>query len=221
MYIIIINGERIGYFLAKVLLREGHEVLIIERDAELCQRIEEELGRICLVGDGSEVPVLAEAGANRADMLIAVSEKDEDNLVSCQIAKHKFNVRRTIARVSNPENEVLFKRLGIDITVSSTSLILEHIEEEVPTHPLIHLLQVEEKGMEIVEVKILPNSPSIGKKLKEIPLPQGAIPSLLIRRDEPIQIPNPDTTLKVEDRLILAIFPQAEPMLKKALLGEY
>lgn len=218
MYVIIVNGGRIGYLLAKALLREGHEVLVITKEADICQRIKEELGEICLVGDGSEVSVLTEAGASRADMLIAVSEKDEDNLVSCQIAEHKFGVRRTIARVSNPENEVLFKKLGIDVTVSSTSLILEHIEEEVPTHPLTHILQV--KDMEIVEVKILPNSPSIGKKLKEIPLPQGAIPSLLIRKDEPVQIPNPNTVLEVEDRLIVAIYPQAEAMLKKALLGD-
>jgi len=220
MFIIIVNGERIGYFLAKALLKEGHEVLIVERDADKCQRIKEELGEVCLVGDGSEVSVLAEAGTERADMLIAVTDKDEDNLVACQVAKHKFGIRRTIARISDPENEALFKRLGVDITVSSTSLILEHIEEEVPTHPLVHLLQLEEKDMEIVEVKILPNSPSIGKRLKEIPLPSGAIPSLLIRRDEPLQIPNQDTVLEAEDRLIIATYPQAEEMLKSALLGD-
>ena len=111
MYIIIIGGGRLGYYLTKALLDEGHEVLIIEKDEAISQVITSELGSVCLHGDGCEAATLAEAGTNRADMLIAVTGDDEDNLVACQVAKHKFKVARTIARVRNPKNETIFKKL--------------------------------------------------------------------------------------------------------------
>ena len=155
MYIIIIGGGRVGYYLAKALLDEGHEVLILEKNPTVCETVNDELGSICNRGDGCEAATLAEVGAGRADMLIAVTGEDEDNLVACQVAKNKFKVPRTIARIRNPKNEVLFKKLGIDVTISSTNVILEQITEEVPTHPLIHLHEIGDKGLEIVEVKIL------------------------------------------------------------------
>ena len=129
MYIIIVGGGRVGYYLTKTLLDEGHEVLIVEKEANICETINNELGSICLRGDGCETATLAEVGTERADMLVAVTGEDPDNLVACQIAKHKFSVNRTIARIRNPQNEVLFKKLGIDVTVSGTNVILEYIEE--------------------------------------------------------------------------------------------
>jgi trk system potassium uptake protein TrkA len=135
VYIIIIGGGRVGYYLSKALLNEGHEILVIEKDAAKVEHIEEELGSICMQGDGCEAATLEEAGTERAGLFIAVTNEDEDNLVACQVAKHKFNVPRIIARIGNPKNETLFKRLGIDVTVSATNLILEYIEQEVPTHP--------------------------------------------------------------------------------------
>jgi len=149
MYIIIIGGGKVGYYLAKALLNEGHEILVVEKDADRSEFICNELGSVCTRGDGCEVATLAEVGTGRADMLIAVTGDDEDNLVACQVAKHKFNVPRTIARTSNPKNETIFKKLGIDVTVSSTNIILEYIEKEVPTHPLTHLLNIRDKDLEI------------------------------------------------------------------------
>ena len=162
MYIIIVGGGRIGYYLAKALLDEGHEVLMVEKKANVCETITEEMGSICVRGDGCETSTLAEIGTSRADMFVAVTGDDEDNLVACQVAKHKFNVPRTIARIRNPANENIFKKLGIDVTVSSTNIILEHIEEEVPTHPLTHLLTIRDRGLEVVEVKIPPESTTVG-----------------------------------------------------------
>ncbi len=98
MYIIVIGGGRVGYYLTKALLEEGHEVLTIEKNATYCEVINEELGSVCLRGDGCETATLTEVGTGRADMFIAVTGDDEDNLVACQVAKHKFNVPRTIAR---------------------------------------------------------------------------------------------------------------------------
>src|SRR5512136_2459721 len=139
MYIIIVGGGRLGYHLLKALLKEGHEVLVIEKDPRICKTITDELGSVCYRGDGCEAATLAEVGTGRADMMVAVTGDDEDNLVACQVAKYKYNVPRTIARIRNPKNEALFKKLGVDVTVSTTDIILEAIEREVPTHPLTHL----------------------------------------------------------------------------------
>jgi len=219
MYMIVVGGGRLGYYLTKALLDEGHEVLIIEKDATVCEIIEDELGSVCLRGDGCEAATLAEAGTVRADMLIAVTGDDEDNLVACQVAKHKFNVPRTIARIRNPKNEPLFKKLGIDVTVSATNIILEHIEEEVPTHPLTHLLTIRDKGLEIVEIKIPPESTTIGKPVKELSLPQGSRLVLIIPKERKPRVPTANTTLQAGDQVIAVTTPESEEALRTALRG--
>jgi len=219
MYIIIVGGGKVGYHLAKALLDEGHEILVTEKDADISETICNELGSVCVRGDGCEAATLDEIGAGRADMLIAVTGDDEDNLVACQVAKHKFNVPRTIARISNPKNEAIFKKLGIDVTVSSTNVILESIEEEVPTHPLTHLLTIRDKGLEIVEVKILPESTTVGKSVKELSLPPESFLSLIISKGQKPRIPTADTILQAEDRIIAVTSPESEEALRTALRG--
>jgi trk system potassium uptake protein TrkA len=219
MYIIIIGGGKVGFYLAKALLDEGHEVLVVEKDAGRTDFIRNELGSICLRGDGCEVTTLTEVGTGRADMFIAVTGDDDDNLVACQVAKYKFNVPRTIARISNPRNETIFKKLGIDVTVSSTNIILEYIEQEVPTHPLTHLLAIRDSGLEVVEVKIPPNSPTIGKKVKELSLPPGSVLSLVIRKQEKPQVPTAETILQAGDQIIAVTTPETEKALRTMLRG--
>jgi len=196
MYIIVVGGGRVGY-----------------------EVINEELGSVCFRGDGCEAATLEEVGTGRANMLIAVTGDDEDNLVACQVAKHKFNVPRTIARIRNPKNEILFKKLGIDVTVSSTNIILEHIEEVMPTHPLTHLLPIRDKGLEIVEVKIPPDSITIGKSIKEISLPQGSRLALIIPQERKPRLPTSDTVLRDGDRVIAVTTPESEDALRAALSG--
>jgi len=219
MYIIVVGGGRVGYYLTKALLDEGHEVLIVEKNATYCEVINDELGSICIRGDGCEAATLEEMGTGRADMLIAVTGDDEDNLVACQLAKHKFNVPRTIARIRNPKNETLFKKLGIDVTVSSTDIILEHIEEVVPTHPLTHLLTIRDKGLEIVEVKIPPDSTTVGKAVKELSLPPESILSLIIRKERKPITPTANTILQAGDQIIAVTRPESEELLRAALRG--
>lgn len=218
MYVIIAGGGDIGYYLARALLAEGHEVLVIERDAAICEEINEELGSISLRGDACEAVILAEAGTERADMLIAVTGQDEDNLVACQMAKHRFKVPRTVARIKNPENEALFKTLGVDVTISSTSVILEHIEEEVPTHALTHLLAID-GGQEIVEIKIPPDAENTGKTIGKLSLPPDSILALIIRQEGLSLIPGPDTVLLAGDRIIALTTHDIEEDLRKALIG--
>jgi len=219
MYIVVVGGGRLGYYLTKALLDEGHEVLIIERNGTICENISGEMGSVCVHGDGCEVSTLAEVGTGRADILVAVTGDDEDNLVACQVAKHKFNVPRTIARIRNPINEIIFKKLGIDVTVSSTNIILERIEEEVPTHPLTHLLTIRDKGLEIVEIKIPPKSNTIGKTIKELSLPPGSTLSLIIRKEHMPIIPKANTTLQAEDQIIAVTTPELEERLRVTLRG--
>ncbi len=219
MYIIVVGGGRVGYYLIKALLDEGHEVLLVEKEATICEAIDDELGSVCLRGDGCEAATLAEVGTDRADMLIAVTGDDEDNLVACQVAKHKFNVPRTIARIRNPKNEALFKKLGIDITISSTNIILESIEVEVPTHPLTHLLTIRDKGLEIVEVKIPPESATVGKLVKELSLPPGSVLSLIIRKERKPVVPTVNTVLRAGDQVIAVTTPESEEALRATLRG--
>jgi trk system potassium uptake protein TrkA len=219
MYIIVIGGGRVGYYLTKALINEGHEVTIVEKNATFCQIINDELGGICVHGDGCEAATLAEIGTGRADILIAVTGDDEDNLVACQVAKHKFNVARTIARIRNPQNESVFKKLGIDVTVSSTNVILEHIEEEVLVQPLTHLLTIRETGLEIVEIKIPSDSTTIGKPLKELSLPEGSRLALIISKERKPRIPTSDTILRDGDRVIATTTPESEEALRATLRG--
>ena len=219
MYIIVVGGGRVGYYLTKALLDEGHEILIIEKNATVCETIANELGSISFRGDGCEAATLAEVGTDRADMLVAVTGDDEDNLVSCQVAKHKHNVPRTIARIRNPQNEALFKKLGIDVTVSATDIILEAIEREVPTHPLTHLLTIDEKGQVIVDVKISPESTTVGKAVKELSLPKESKLALIIPNEGSAHVPASNTVLRAGDQIIALTSPESEEALRTALSG--
>ena len=219
MYIIIVGGGNTGYYLSKALLNEGHEILVIERRTNRAERIEEELGSICTQGDGCETVTLVDAGTERASLFIALTNEDEDNLVACQVAKHKFNVPRTIARLNNPKNEALFRKLGIDTTVSPTNLILEHIEQEMPTHSVRHLLEFKGGELEMIEVKIPPNSAAVGKKVGDLSLPSESILSLVIRKEQGAQVPAADTILRAEDRVIAVTRTESEGALCAALTG--
>jgi len=207
VYIIIVGGGQIGYHLSKALIADGHEILVIEKNAAVSQSLSDELGSdIVLHGDGCEVVILAEAGTSRADILVAVTGEDEDNLVACQIAKNKFAVPRTIARVTNPRYEALFRKLGIDVTVSSTSILLEYIEHEIPSHPLLHLMDIHDRGLEVIEVTIPPEARWAGKKIRDIGLPAETVISLIIRKLQKPIIPDAETILEAEDQVI-AITP--------------
>jgi trk system potassium uptake protein TrkA len=219
MYIIIVGGGGVGYYLAKALLSQGHEVLVLEKNPKSIERFEDELGSICTRGDGCEVTTLASSGTSRADVFIAITNEDEDNLVSCQMAKYKFNVPRTIARVNNPKNEDVFKKLGIDVTLSVTNLILQNIEEELPSYPLVHLYNMKDEGTEIVEVKLLEQAKAIGKSVKDLKLPADSYLFLLFRNGDKPRMMNEDTDLQANDRIIALTPTESEEALREELIG--
>jgi trk system potassium uptake protein TrkA len=218
VYLIIIGGGQVGFHLARALLAEGHEVLVVEKNLAVSQTVANELGTsAALHGDGCEVTTLAEAGTSRADMLLAVTGDDEDNLVACQIAKHKFAVPRTLARVRNPRHEPLFRKLGVDVTVSSTSIILEHIEHEMPSHPLMHLMLMRDRGLEIVEITIPAGSKSAGRPVRELTIPPDTMLSLLIRKTQKPIMPDGDTVIEAEDQIVAVTPPTSEAALRAVL----
>jgi len=213
LYIVIVGGGQVGYYLVKALLNENHEVSLIEADIKAVKRIEEELGSIYIHGDGCDIATLDKAGTERADIFIAVTGRDENNLVACQVAKHRFNVPRTIARISNPTNDLLFKKLGLNTTISSVNLVLEHIEGEIPTHPITRLTEFPKGNIDVVELKIPPTSPAVGKRIDSFSLPKGTIISLIVRKEREARLATKHTTIEAGDWLIMATHPEKEEYL--------
>jgi trk system potassium uptake protein TrkA len=193
--------------------------LLAEKDPYKCAVLSDEFGTNVLPGDGCEVAHMSEAGMSRADVVIAVTGEDEDNLAVCQVAKHRFNVPRTIARINNPKNERIFRRLGIDVTVSSTELIMSQIEQVIPAQSLVHLLTLRGMGVSFIELEIPTNSPALDRPIRELGLPDDSILPLLIRGGTKTMIPYGDTVLKPGDQVIAVTSEASEGILRRILLG--
>lgn len=218
MYVLVIGGGKVGYYLAWTLVEEGYEVLVIERDPATAARISERLGAIVMQGDGAESTILDAAGASRADVVIASTGDDEDNLIVCQVAKRKFNVGRVIARVNNPKNELLFKRLGIDATVSQTNVLLHLIEQRLNIEGLTHLMTLRHAEIEIVEARVSTESPIVGRTLADIRLPPECVFSA-ITRGEHVVVPTGQTRIEAGDEIIAVTRTESEAALRKLLMG--
>ncbi len=219
MYIVVVGGGKVGYYLAKELIEAGHELVILEKNAGRARQIADELGSIVLQRDGCEGKHLAEAGANRAAIVAAVTGDDEDNLVVCQMAKHHFDVPRTIARVNNPKNEGLFRHLGVDEIISPTRMALAAIEQDIPVHELLHLAQLSPGNLELVEAQIAEDSPAVGRRVGDIPMPEGSS-LFLIMRGSAVQAIRNDTVFQAGDKVLAAARPEAEAMLRRELIGD-
>lgn len=201
MFVLIIGGGRIGYHLTRALLNADHEVAVIERQASKVRVLTEEFGNIAIQGDGSEPNILLTSGIKRADVLIATTENDEDNLAACQIAINLFNIGRTIARINNPENEALFDLLGIHVTVSSTQIILAEIEEELPTTMGVQLLPAR-GNRQVVRVEVPQESAAIDRSIESLPLPPGTIINAIIGRNGELRPISNETFIEAHDEII-------------------
>ncbi len=215
MYIIVGGGGDVGYYLTQNLLSQGHEVLLLEKSGVRAQALSEELDQAVLNGDACEARTMEEAGVRRADVVIAVTGEDEDNLVICQMAKKHFNVARTIARLNNPKHELLFQKLGIDVTVSPTKAILSLIESELPGPHFVLLMTLKKAGLEIVEMKIPDISPVVGKPLNQINLPRKCTLALIIRGQEQI-FPTAETVLEADDDVYALVNHDGEEELRRS-----
>jgi len=218
MYVIIVGGGKVGYYLSQEVRRDGHEVTVLERDPKRYQLIERDLGDMVTLGDGCEVRTMQEAGMNRADVVVAVTGHDEDNLVICQMAKSRFKVPRTLARVNNPRNESIFRDLGVDETLNSTRIIFNLIMQEVDTGDIIPLSALRRGDIEIVEVELSDKSPVVGKMIKDVQLPGDTVLAAIIR-DTRILLPSGTTDLRLGDEVIALTRPSDEPKLRDLLAG--
>jgi trk system potassium uptake protein TrkA len=193
--------------------------MLIEKDRNKFASLVDELGDSILYGDGSTMETLTEAGANRAEAIVAVTGHDEDNLVICQLSKMMFFGPRTIARVNNPRNEETFWGLGIDATVSATRLINALIQEQVKAHDmLIPLLTIRGGDVEIVQTSLSPSSPVVNKKIKDLVLPKGTL-FISINRGEEVIIPRGDTDLREDDQVLVLVRKAHEAVLRQILMA--
>lgn len=219
LYAIVVGGGRVGYFLARALIENNVEVTIIEQDKEIFELVSLQIDCPTILGDGSSTAVLELAGARRCNVFVAVSNHDQDNLIACQIAKKQFGVPKTIARVKNPKNEALMQELGVDITVSSTSIIISVIQSELPHSRIRQVLDLRAGQLELMEYRLDPASPAAGKQLKDLKIPTDSIVVSITREGQAI-VPRGETSFAPADVVLTLVKIPAEPALRRALLGD-
>ena len=209
LYVIIAGAGKVGWNLARELLEKGHEVTCIEQDRRRYLTVEQELEHAVQYGDATELWVLERAGIQRADLVVAVTGDDEDNLLICQVAKEKYLCDRIIARVNNPRNLETFKLLGIQPAVSATDLILRLIEHEVPQYGLVHLLDLPAERLEIIEIEVTPGAPAASQRVSDIEIPDGSLIISVLRNGEGF-VPKAETVIEAGDEVLLVLDPGLE-----------
>lgn len=217
-YIIIAGGGKVGVNLARELYESGHEVALIEREPARALALSSKLDCPVFVGDSSTHDVLENSGAARARVFVAATGSDQDNLIACEVAKKVFGIPKTIARASNPKNEEVMARLGVDSTVSSTAIIQQVIERELPTVRIKTLLSLQSGAFQILEYPLDGSSPATGRTLREIDLPYESNLIAVLRQNTMV-IPRGETKLEEGDVIVALVSTENEGALRLALLG--
>ena len=216
MYVIIAGAGKVGWNLARELIAKDREVTLIEGDHRRFRVVEEELEHAVQYGDATELWVLERAGIQRADLVIAGTGDDEDNILICQLAKEKYGVDRIVARVNNPRNLIHFKTLNVQPAVSATDLILRLIEHEVPRYGLVHLLDLPEERLEIIELVVAEDAPAAGRAVSEVSLPDGALVISVLRSGSGF-VPKADTVVEAGDEVLVVL----DPGLEEAITAQF
>jgi trk system potassium uptake protein len=209
MYVIVAGAGKVGWNLARELIAKDQEVTLVESDHRRYRIVEEELEHAIAYGDATELWVLERAGIQRADLVIAVTGDDEDNILICQMAKEKYGVERIVARVNNPRNLQHFKLLGIHPAVSATDLILRLIEHEVPEYGIVQLLALEEERLEIIELEVAEGSVVAGRRVQDVQLPDGSLIISVLRGGTGF-VPKADSVIQPGDQVLLILDPGLE-----------
>lgn len=221
MKVVVAGGGKVGYYLAKTLIENRHQVSLIESEPSKAHRLAEELGILVIRGDGTNQYDLADAGCDSADIVAAVTGRDEVNLIVCQVARKYFSPKRVIARVNNPRNQELFATLGVDFTVSSTAIIAEMVEREMVLDNVRTLVSFDRADLALVEVDVNEASAANGKSVKELAqsLPVSCVLVAIIRGQQAI-LPRGDTVLRSGDLVMAMASPDSQDGLRRALIGE-
>lgn len=218
MNIVIVGGGKVGYYLAKTLLSFHHKVKVIEKKRNICEKIADELNIPVYCGDATKIDILKNAEVSKADIFIAVTGLDEENIITCQLAKNNFRVGKIIARVNNPKNAKVFRLLGVDIPVSSTTIIADLIEEEVDYAGMKTIRNVKNERIIVSEIEIKNSSPVFNKKLKDIKIPKGCMVAAIIKNGEVLK-PGDNLVLLEDDLLIVLSDPEYKSKLRDLFLG--
>jgi trk system potassium uptake protein TrkA len=217
VYILIAGGGKVGSNLASTLLKMGHEVTLLDNDRSRYAALEARFEHVARYGDATELFVLERAGVERADLVVAVTGDDEDNIIVCQVSKEKYGVEKCIARVNDPRNQPHFDMVGINLTVSATATILALIEHELPAHELVTLLDLRRENLEIVEFAIDSGSPAAGRMVRDLNLPGGSR-LISVSREGRAEIAIGETELRPGDLVMAILEPGAEEELKRVLM---
>jgi trk system potassium uptake protein TrkA len=205
--IIIVGGERTAYHLARQFIENHHHVTIINRSRDDSRELFRETDATVVWGDGSSPDVLAEAGARRADVIIALTPHDQDNLIACQVAKRMYGVPRTVAIVNDPDNEEIFTELDVDIAFSAAKIVASLVEQQATFDDIVKLMPIAEGGITITEVRLEEKSPAVRRTVQELNLSGSTLIAGLIREGQ-AQVPSGATRIEVGDRLIVITQPE-------------
>jgi trk system potassium uptake protein TrkA len=218
MYVVIVGAGKVGWNLGRELIQKSHEITLVESDPQRYSVVEEELEHSVQYGDGSELWVLERAGIERADLVIAVTGDDEDNILISQVAREKYGVERIVARCNNPRNLQHFELLGIKPAVSATDLILRLIEHEVPKYGLVHLLDLPQERLEIIELEVSQGAPGAGKRVRDLGLPDGSL-VISILRDGQGFVPAGDSVVQEGDEVLVVLDVGLESQVTERFAG--
>jgi trk system potassium uptake protein TrkA len=219
MNILIVGGGKVVYFLARTFIAKGHKITIVNRDREEGIHLARQLKATIVYGDGSDPDILEEAGAYSAEAILAVTPNDQDNLVICQLADRRFRISRTLAMVNDPDNEEVFKKLGISVAFSTTRILASLIEQRAEFDDILNLIPVGEGQLNVSEIRLGESSPVAGKSLREIDLPGNSLVASILREGPPI-VPRGSTVLQAGDRLIVVTVPETHGPVIRLLTGE-
>ncbi len=219
MKVAIAGAGSVGTAIAADLFANGHEVLVLEQDPDLVERLRPTLAITWIAADACEVSSLDAAGLATVDVVVATTGDDEDNLVISLLAKQEFAVPRVVARVNHPKNQWLFNESwGVDVSVSTPQLLTALVEEAVSVGSLVRLLQFEGGSSHLVEVTLAPESPAVGTALSALGIPREAA-IVAIVRDGRLVVPRSETVLQNGDEVLVLVTQDAEPEVRKGLVG--
>jgi len=220
MRVVVTGAGNVGLFIANDLIATGHEVQLIEQNPDVIARAELSMGVEVVVADACEVNSLRAAGLERADVVVAATGDDEDNLVVSLLAKQEFGVPRVIARVNHPKNEWLFnENWGVDLSVSTPHLITALVEEAVSVGKLVRILQFEGGNVRLVEVTLAPDAPVVDKAIKDLEFPRDAT-IVAVLRGEHVVMPRGDTVFEPGDEVLAMVTADAEDDVRRILAGD-
>ncbi len=219
MHAVIVGAGTVGSRLAWLLLSNGHEIAVVERDRERCKRLEETLGSVAVPGNGTSAVVLTEAGITRADLVVATTSNDDVNLVICRLAKIRFNVPRATSLVNDPDLCDLFGLAGVDTVVDATDLLVEDLHKSALPQGFVRLLPVPgPEARSLLKFTVPANSPAAEKRLRELAVPSSVVVSLVVSLDGEAVVPTGDTTIRAGDEVIAVATDEDREALSRLLL---